>query len=317
MQTEYTDRYPPLDDLRQPDQTDRNPPLFDLRPPDRTDEYPLFEDTRALKQARTTEKARATRQGNKIINHVRNKKSRTELKFMRTEFSTTIADCLSIHQQYCDSKEEEDERDDEWVKELGEDAETIFEIIDRYLERTSRPPSAVSIGHASQRSLGIQSNATVYPAQPDPPNRPADHHSVSPSSSVSNQDAKALQEERRQREEERRQREEEKRQREQLEKQIQQMMIDEKEKIKKAVEEERERQSSKYTTANRDAVNEAEKRANEIAEENKKIRTALEVQKQKQKELFEAAQEKDRLLRLEKKERLESEQKLNQKIQEC
>jgi hypothetical protein len=147
--------------------------LFDLRPPDRTDEYPLFEDTRALKQARSTEKPRATRQGNKIISHVRNKKSRTELKFMRTEFSTTIADCLSIHQQYCDSKEEEDERDDEWVKELGEDAETIFEIIDRYLARTSRPPSAVSIGHASQQSLGIQSNATVYPAQPYPPNRPS------------------------------------------------------------------------------------------------------------------------------------------------
>jgi hypothetical protein len=173
MQTEYTARYPPLEDLRQPDQTDRNPPLFDPRPPDRTDEYPLFEDTRALKQARSTEKARATRQGNKIISHVRNKKSRTELKFMRTEFSTTITDCLSLHQQYCDSKEEEDERDDEWTKELGEDAETIFEIIDRYLARTSRPPSAVSIGHASQQSLGIQSNATVYPAQPDPPNRPS------------------------------------------------------------------------------------------------------------------------------------------------
>jgi hypothetical protein len=35
-------------------------------------------------------------------------------------------------------------------------------------------------------------------------------------------------------------------------------------KINKAVEEERDRQTSRYTTANRDAVNEAEKRFNEI-----------------------------------------------------
>ncbi len=36
------------------------------------------------------------------------------------------------------------------------------------------------------------------------------------------------------------------------------MKIDEKTKIKKAVEEERDRQASKYNAANREAVNEAE-----------------------------------------------------------
>ncbi|EFX68314.1 hypothetical protein DAPPUDRAFT_114670 [Daphnia pulex] len=276
MQTEYTNRYPPLHDLRVPDHTDRYPPLDDPRAPDHTDEYPLFEDTRALKQARSTEKARATKLGKKIIKHARSKGSRTEMKFMRTEYSAIIADCLSLQQQYCDSKEEQDERDNEWTKDLGDNAKEIFEVIELYLASSSRPPSAVSIGHASHRSLGIQSNAIVFPDQPDPPNRSADHHSISPSSSVSNQAAKALEEERRQREQERRLRE-------QLEKQIQQMKIDEKAKIKKAVEEERDRQASKYTTANREAVNEAEKRANEIADENKKIRTALEVEKKKAK----------------------------------
>ncbi len=144
-----------------------------------------------------------------------------------------------------------------------------------------------------------QSNATIYP---DPPNRPASQLSVAAARSISSHVTKVL--------------EEEKRHREKLEKQIQQMKIDEKQKIKKDVEEERDRQSSKYTTANQDAVDEAEKRVKEIAEENKKIKTALEVGKQKQKELFEAAQEKDRLLRQEQKERRENETKLNQKIQE-
>jgi hypothetical protein len=182
---------------------------------DYTEQYPPLNDPRALKQARTTEKARATRLANKIVKHVQDKGSRTELKYLRTDFSTLIDDCFLIQEQYCDSKGEEDERDKQWTEELDQNSKRIFQIIEEYLTRSSRPASAASTDQASQRSLfDSQSNATIYP---DPPNRPPSQLSVAAASSISSHVAKAL--------------EEEKRHREKLEKQIQQMKIDEKQKI--------------------------------------------------------------------------------------
>ena len=268
---------------------------------DYTDQYPPLDDPRALKQARTTEKIRATRLANKIVKHVQDKGSRTELKYMKKDFSALIDDCLTIQEQYCNSKGDEDERDKQWAEDLEENSIRIFRMIEDYLARSSRPASAASMDQTSHRPVDNQSNASIHSQLHNrPPSRQS--ASPSPSSSISAQFSKAL--------------EEEKSQRKKLEKQIQQMKLDEKEKIKRTVEEERIRQSSKYTTANQKDVDEAEKRAKEIAAENKNIKTTLEVEKHKQKELFEAAQEKDRLLRQEQKERHENEQKLHQKIQE-
>ena len=264
-----------------------------------TDQYPPLDDPRALKQARTTEKARATRLANKIGKHIHDKGSRTELKYMKKDFSNIIDDCFSIQQQYCNAKGEEDNRDKQWTEEIFLNSKRIHQMIEDYLARPSRPASAASVDQASHRSVDSQSNASIHSQQP---NRPSSRLSASPSpsSSISAQFSKAL--------------EEEKSRSEKLEQQIQQMKIDEKAKIKKAVEEERDRQSSRYTTANQEAVDEAEKRLKEVAEENKKLKTVLEIKKQKQKELFQATQEKDRLLKQEQRERRENEKILNQKI---
>jgi len=66
VQTEYTDKYPPLDSLP------------------------------AFKQARTNEKTRATRLANKILKHIQTKQSRTQLRLLRTDYAAQVQICRDM-----------------------------------------------------------------------------------------------------------------------------------------------------------------------------------------------------------------------------
>ena len=114
VQTEYTDKYPPLDTVH------------------------------AFKQSRTNEKTRTTRLANKILKHIQAKQSRTQLKLMRTDYAAQLDVCRDAQKHYCRRKGSINDSDTLWQEEIDQSAKLVFTHIETYLQSTSRPSSAAS-----------------------------------------------------------------------------------------------------------------------------------------------------------------------------
>jgi len=250
VQTEYTEKYPPLDTL------------------------PAFE------QSRTNEKTRATKLANKILQHIQRKQSRTQLKLMRTDYAAQLEICRDMQKQYCRRKGSINDRDMLWQEEIEHSAKLIFTSIQNYMLSSSRPLSA-----ASQSSKADSPNNDF---DADLPGESLLFNRTPPSSrnstcSISSAEfTKAL--------------EVEKQQRLQLEKRIQQMEIEEKEKIKRAVEQERLLLASEYTNTNAEEVSRARQNEKKLTEENVKMKTHLQSAQKKHNDLCKTLQQKEQTL---------------------
>ncbi|KAI9551062.1 hypothetical protein GHT06_000233 [Daphnia sinensis] len=256
---------------------------------DHTDRFPPLNDVRALKQQRTTEKCRLTKLAGKISKHMVNRGSRTILKTFRAEFSAQVNQCMMVQNNYCSAKGSIDDEDKRWVEDINFNTKRIFDNIDNYIINTSRPPSGATPGtpvrlSATSSSSSLQSNhrSSHHSSQH------SSHHSSrpqTPSASVaipSPDLARAL--------------DQEKTRRIELEKQLLQLQIQEKEKIKRAVKAERILLAADYNKVHRDKLGKVQLAAKLLEEENEKFRRELLAERKKAQQGYDEAKEKQRLL---------------------
>ena len=144
------------------DDTPSNVNDQDVRPPsqnqdvqtDYTDKYPPLDTIHAFKQSRTNEKTRTTRLANKsndlqiILRHIQAKQSSALLKHMRTDHAAQLRMFRDAQKPYCRRTESTNDSDMFWQEEINQSAKLIVTYIETYLLSTSRPPSAAS--HSSK-----------------------------------------------------------------------------------------------------------------------------------------------------------------------
>lgn len=94
-------------------------------------------DPESIKKLRTTEKSRLTRIGSKIINLLRKKGSRSEIKFQRKCFTEQISEVMKLHEKYSLAKNSQETQDGVWVKQIDTQPKWLYSAIEDFLRKTS------------------------------------------------------------------------------------------------------------------------------------------------------------------------------------
>ncbi len=106
--------------------------------------YPPLNDARALKTLRSTEKARLTRIATRISTHIKGRNSRSSLKILWNEFAHQLEVCRTSNHNYCTAKRFVSDEDHSWLNNIEENAKRVYDNVEYYIAKTSRPPSAVT-----------------------------------------------------------------------------------------------------------------------------------------------------------------------------
>ena len=267
------------------------------RPPSRTQDvqtehnerYPPLNDPRALKTIRSTEKARLTRIATRISTHIKGRNSRSSLKILWNEFAHQLEVCRTSNHNYCTAKRFVSDEDHSWLNNIEENAKRVYDNVEYYIARTSRPPSAVtnpvgspprsSVSRLSSQNSSTGSWATISSLSHNPNADRDDKHRIMV-----------------------------------LETKLIQLQNDQKEQVKRAVEAERLKVAADYNTANNDAVKKAQLYASQLADENERFRNELLAERKRAKSCEQQAIDKQNRLDQEQQERQRVENQLQDKI---
>ncbi len=192
--------------------------------------------------------------------------------------------CRNSNHNYCTAKRFVSDEDHSWLNNIEENAKRVYDNVEYYIAKTSRPPSAVTnpVGYPPRSSvsrLSSQNSSTGSWA------------TISSSSHNHNVDL------------------DDKHRIMVLETKLIQLQNDQKEQIKRAVEAERLRIAADYNTANSDAVKKAQLYANQLAAENERFRNELLAEKKRAKSCEQQAIDKQN--RLDQEHRSVKELKIN------